>query len=560
MTSLAPQLETKRASTTRHALAEIGLIFLVFFIHAGWPAPMVNEPHYLSKARHYWDPAWCADDFLCQSADAHQAFYWTFGWLSRWLSLTAMAWWGRVATWLLLAASWRSLSASLLDGRWLAVLSAALMVALNDRLHMAGEWIVGGVEAKGFAYALVLFGLSALLRNRWGTAILLFGAASALHVVVGGWSVIATAIAWLASARRPPIRQLVLPLAGGLLLSLPGLLPALSLTAGADPELVREANRLYVYERLYHHLLPERFPPGFLLRHVLLVIALTMLVWFGPRDERFVRLNAFVAAAILIAAVGLAISLLAPIAPDLTAGLLRYYWFRLSDVMVPVGVALGATAIVARWAVGQPRRFALGLVALMLIAGGHLGDVVHSRWLDPFPPADSTVVNLDGWRRHYDWAHDDAGLPEEEFAELRRWQEICRWAAEETPPDAVFIVPRLAQTFRWYAQRAEVVNRKDVPQDAAGICEWWRRNRLLYGAPSGSTAAAGEPVAWRESLTDLGAERLSELGAAFGADYAITSAVPPLALERVGPLNPSFAVYRLRKAAANGGASSQRAN
>lgn len=538
--------EAERPARPWRAAAEVTLIFLVFFIQAAWPAPEVNEPHYLGKARHYWDPTWCPHDFLCQSADAHQVFYWTFGWLSRWLSLPALAWCGRVLTWGLLAWAWRRLNVALVPGFLFSVVSAALFVTLNERLQMAGEWVVGGVEAKGFAYALVLLGLGSLVRDRWGAAILFFGAASAMHVVVGGWATLAAAVAWLASSQRPPLKQLAWPLAGGFALALFGLAPAVALTWGANPDVVREANRLYVYERLYHHLLPERFPPWFVVRHVCLVLTLAALVAWGPRDARFARLYRFVAVAIAIAAMGMALSLLASAAPDFAAAVLRYYWFRLSDVIVPLGAALVATAIVARWSIALPRRSAAGLAVLAIVAGCHLGEVVWRRHLDPFPPADSTAVNLDGWRRHYDWAHDDAGLPDEEFAELRRWREICQWAQEETPPQAVFIVPRLAQTFRWYAGRAEVVNRKDIPQDAAGIVEWWRRNRLLYGAPPESGSL------WLESLTDLGAERLRALGAEFGADYAVTSAVPPLALERVGPINPSFAVYRLRSATAQG--------
>ena len=35
---------------------EVGLIFLVFFIHGTSLFTDVNEAHYLSKARGYWDP------------------------------------------------------------------------------------------------------------------------------------------------------------------------------------------------------------------------------------------------------------------------------------------------------------------------------------------------------------------------------------------------------------------------------------------------------------------------------------------------------------------------
>ena len=69
---------------------------------------------------------------------------------------------------------------------WLAVLTAELFVLLTEQTHMAGEWIIGGVEAKGFAYVLVFLGLEAMVRDRWNRAWLLWGAASLLHVVVGG--------------------------------------------------------------------------------------------------------------------------------------------------------------------------------------------------------------------------------------------------------------------------------------------------------------------------------------------------------------------------------------
>ena len=77
---------------------EIALIFVVFFVAGGAPVPHVNETHYLAKAKHYWDPAWCAGDFFLESADAHTLFYWPFGWLTRWFSLPVVAWIGPLVT------------------------------------------------------------------------------------------------------------------------------------------------------------------------------------------------------------------------------------------------------------------------------------------------------------------------------------------------------------------------------------------------------------------------------------------------------------------------------
>ena len=264
-------------SSRRLAAVETALVFLIFFIAGAWPVPDVNEAHYLAKAKHYWNPAWCANDFFLNSADAHLAFYWTFGWLTRLLPLPAVAWCGRLLTWGLLAWAWRRLSASLVGGAFYAVFTAALFVTLNERCQMAGEWIVGGVEAKGFAYVLVLLAIEAIVRERWSRAILFLGGATALHVIVGGWATVAALVAWLASSRRPAWRQLIVPLAGWAVLAAAGLVPAAMLTWGVDPSTVRQANRIYVFERLNHHLLPQAFPQRQVVLHLLLVAALAAL-------------------------------------------------------------------------------------------------------------------------------------------------------------------------------------------------------------------------------------------------------------------------------------------
>jgi hypothetical protein len=501
------------------AAAEVALIFLVFFIDGAWPAPDVNEPHYLGKAKHYWDTSWCPRDFFLGTADAHAAFYFAFGWLTRWLPLEAVAWCGRVLTWGLLAWSWRRLSVAVVDGWLYSVLSAALFVALNERFHMAGEWVVGGVEAKGFAYVLVFLGLGSLVRDRWGWALVLFGGAAAFHVVVGGWAVVAAGVTWLAADNRPPLARLVLPAALGFVLALGGLLPAVALTWGADPDVVREANRIYVYERLPHHLSPAQLPWQYVARHLLLVGSLVPLVRLAPSSAAIGRLRSFVAAAVGIAAVGMAISLSAWWSPDFAAGLLRYYWFRMSDVMVPLGVALLAAAVLCRWQSVRHPLFALGLAAALLATGWHLGERTWFRQQYLRPPADWDV------------------------AELADYQAVCRWVAEETEPDALFIVPRFSQSFRWHTGRAEVVTRKDLPQDAAAIVEWWRRLTQVYGRND-------TQLPWYDSPAELGAARLKELGREFGADYVLSRAEPPLPLPRVGPLRGGWAVYELPRAAA----------
>lgn len=509
------------------ALAEVVLIVAVMFIHGGWPAPEVNETHYLTKAKHYWDPAWCRHDFFLNTADAHQVFYWSFGWVSRLASLPAMAWIGRLLTWTLLAWSWRRLSWTLVPRPLAAVLSAALLVALVDRCHMAGEWLVGGVEAKGFAYALVLVGLERLVRGRWLWAAAALGAAMAMHAVVGGWALVGAAVASLVGPARPTARQIAAAALVAGVVALPGIVPVLRLNLGVDPATALEAARIHVFERLAHHMVPQRFAAAslwgltvpFWLRQTLLWGVWLLLVWrTSTGGQAWRRLHGFVGAMIGISIVGWGVSLLQYVDELTAASMLRFYWFRMSDVFVPVGAALLVSAAAASGLASGRRSGVAWLAVGMAVAGYHLGEVTwRGRAAGTTAPADAKLLDAVAWR------------------------EMCRWIAEHTPADAVILTPRLAQSLRWYAGRAEVVSNKDVPQDAESIVQWYRRLQDVHRA-----GTHAPPSPWHGTLTELTPQRLRQLGKRYGADYLLTEAKPRLLLQRIGPSNRSYALYRLR--------------
>ena len=509
------------------AAAEVALVFAVFFFEGAWPVPDVNEPYYLGKAIHFWNPDQIPNDTFLNSADTHKVFYLTFGWLSLWLWPSLLAWVGRLLTWGLLAWAWRRLSYAFIPRRWCSVLTAALFVCLLGRYHVAGEWVVGGIEAKGFAYVLVFLGLEALVRNQWNRTWLLFGGAAAFHVLVGGWSVVAAGIGWLLLRRqRPTLRSTWPALLGGFLLSLPALIPCLRLTWGVDPQTVSRAHEIYVFERLAHHLVPTRFPPAFVDRFLLLVLLLFVLECVTPADGARRRLRAFVVGALIIAGAGLAISLLEYVSRPLAASLLRFYWFRLSDVCVPLAVALVGTRFVVHVVKTEPRSGKWALAAAILIAGLHVGAGAVRSMGPAVPRADRLRDYPDRDRRIYDYL---------------AWRAACRWVAEsgQVPTDARFLTPRMSQTFKWYARRSEVVTWKDIPQDARSIVEWWRALHTVYAARSPQGA-----YRWHNSLAEVGTERIQVLGRTYDADYVLTVRWPRLGLDVVYE-NYSYVIYRL---------------
>jgi hypothetical protein len=519
-------------------LIEIALVFAIFFLHGAWPTPDLNETGYLAKAAHFWNHNAFANDFFCNTGDAHAVFYWAFGWLTTiGLSLDSVAWIGRIVTWLMLAVAWRGLSHTVLSKPWVAVLSAELFVLLTEQTHMAGEWIIGGIEAKGFAWAFVLWAMQSMIRDRWNLAWLLLGIATSFHVVVGGWAAVCLGIAWLTSPDSRAGLVAMLPgLIGFAILAAPGLWFAYKLNDGADWDTIAAANKIQVFERLPHHLFPLAFEVGYVPRHLLLWALMFILCCVTLITPRQRRLRQFVFATMGLAAISFVLAWIASTGPTsadsessatkFAASLLRFYWSRLSDIVVPIGVTLfGLQFVLSQW----PARKTVGrwlMAGLLTISAYDLWNQArHLSWL---PPSWGTVTTRS----------------DRMMASGDDWRDVCRWVAEDnhTPLDAVFITPLYANTFKWYTSRAEAGTWKDMPQDAKSVAEWWQRINELY-----ATGSQNPDDRWRNSLAELGWQHLQELSTKYGASFAIVEIVPDKPRLEAQPIyeNKSYSVYRL---------------
>jgi hypothetical protein len=519
----------------RLRMREVLLIFLVFFALAGDPAPHQNEPYYLCRLKHFWNPAWCASDFFLDSADAHLTFVWTFGWLTKWLSLPATAWAGRVFVWGLLAWAWQRLSWRVVPKPFFAVLSAAIWVVLIDQANLAGEWVVGGFESKCVAYVFVLLALYELTNQRWNRVWPLLGAASAFHVLVGGWSVLVCGGVWTLSRRRgeaPSLPSMLPYLITGGLLALFGVVPALQLTWHQSPKLVGVADEIYVFDRLPHHLAILSVPADEVIhrltRHGLLLVALGILALANRRmisphgavtrtdsDESLRRLTLFGWGAAVLAAIGLAWEVALLNDPARASPILRFYWFRLTDVAVPLAVALNLVAFIAAGLAIRRKWAAWAIAATVTATAWPLIHIVHQRSDNPVPPSDN-------WMASYD-----------------DWIDVCKWAAENTSPTSLFVTPRMNQSFKWRTGRPEVVSRKDIPQDAGGIVEWHERLHNIY-----YHVVDGLPVPV-DSVADLGVEHTAAMAQKYSADYVIANRDPPLKLP-MEYANNTYVVYRIK--------------
>ncbi len=464
-TSSVPEIEHESASQSSHWLAIVvlwGLLILWSLLRC--PIPSVNEPHYLCKARHFWDPTWCANDFFLASSNPHWVYYFTVGWMTQFLSLGTTALIARLASLLIFATGWVRMTRALLPHRMAPVLALSVFLLLQAVVNYSGEWVIGGTESKVFSYGLGFWSLGCFLKQRWNAAGILMGLAIAFHPLVGIWltgCLILGALPWFFQHRRELssiVKRALVPLALLVVSSLPGMIPALGIIFdSASPADRFAGDYLQVFFRLKHHLDPMQFKPlNYIIYLGLMVLSVAgyqRLRNGGTRIEGWRLLLSLMFASALVAFAGILIGLRFTEPNEmpalaLRAKLLKFYPFRLYDMMVPVFFSLIAAAMTVRWA-SRATQTTLALFAAAIFVLG-----MSFPFLDRNP----------------------SRLPDERLSD---WYEACEWARTETPAETLFATPRSGWAFKWYAQRAEYVTFKDCPQDARGILEWNERLTVM---------------------------------------------------------------------------------
>ena len=485
------------------------------------PVPGENEPQYLGKALHFFEPAYCPGDFFLDSSDPHGAFYLLTGPVAvRW-GLPAAAVFGRLTGLAVLAAGWTWLARRVIGTAWAAPVSGAAFLACAAAGNLSGEWLVGGAEGKVFAYGLLLAAFAAGAGGRAILAAALAGAGASFHPVVGAWGVLcgllaAAFIAWRArrmgeAVRLPTPRRWLLSAAAFAACAAPGFYFALgALGVGEEPPAwfeaaggAERAHFVQVYRRLPHHLDPMTFRTPAWVGFAHLLVGWAVLRRFARRTAAEPAFAAAVCGSLLIAYAGVLVGLRGGepheaglLHPYTRAFLLKFYPFRLADVLAPLAASLVLAGCAVRWTgaatVGEsavpspPRPFARRL----LVA---LGTAV--------------LLALALWIPFYD--RDPGGLSAGDAA---AWRTVCERINEELPPDALFVTPPGAHAFGWHARRAEFVQFKDCPQDPAGILEWdrrlpiqrdWAREHYLDDARPGYDAADLAELRRRTGATHL---------------------------------------------------------
>lgn len=384
-----------------------------------------------------------------------------------------------------------------------------LLVFLNKQTIVAGEWMVGGLETKAVAWPLVILALAALARRTWFRFFAFSGAAMSFHILLGSYALICSAVALIAdrNARREWRSILgkswIVFVTGGWGLHVIG---TQLFDSGPAPE---GGWTDYVLMRVPHHVHPTAWNGSGWMIEVAVALAI-LVVLRRSRNEAISCLARYGITALALFGFGLVLWLAGAVA------LLRFYWFRFGDTIVPfivtMLIAYGAGLMDRGLAKSQSGLLIKRTVPLLATVV-----VVTISAIQTMSQATS-IPRWSGARMRWPSGRGSDQMDDRPRASILPGALLDR-IKRETPTDALFLISPTMQEFYVRAERRAFVSFKHSPQSAADVTEWRRRLRLLNGGRPITERGFAVAKEIERTFYNMSADEVQHLAHVAGADY-----------------------------------------
>ncbi len=496
----------------------IVLIFLSLrlLLDSNMSGEVWNEVDVLPLAKQFSEPSWIASDwYLNIETNYRYLFQVIFGFLIVHWGFLATSIVGRLICYVLVAYGLVLLGQKL--GLRLAYLLLATIVVTYQgswQGAVAGEWFVGGLEAKAIAYGLILLAIPLMLNRRYLIMAGLLGLATSFHVLVGGWAFL-TVLGWLSFRPKERLFKLgnsiwlllLIYMAAGVF-AIP---TALQQILASTPSGNISSSFIYVFLRLPHHLNPLAWHPIFWVRLLVYLVILPWCMlslkrqadaqgWDNPDYARF-ELAEFTLIALIPFVAGLAIAFI-----DDRGQWLQYYPFRFGDMMLPLTTSLlVACNLQGKFSIQNYKWHFLLLALLGCILFTETGVFTQRAIAYQDFPAQQQDVNP-------------------------QWKSMSDWIKFNTEQDAIIIShPWKLANFTWMTERATIVKLKLFPQTKQSIVEYYQRLNDLSAGALAEIYFGDEPLDQRKTVkaisngfSHLNTEQVKKLMTKYQSDYFLT--------------------------------------
>ncbi len=419
-----------------------------------------HEAIYLLGSRRVVDPEFLARDLTWSTVapmtflhDHMLAPLWSF------LGDFGIVCLGRLVSWALFAWALVSLARVLRLPPWSVVVGCLVWILAGQTVVACGSPLEG-FQPKSFSYPLLLFAIAFTLRGQHVRAGLAAGAATAFHIIVGGWACMAIALAMLLDRKSYSYRSIVT----FCLATAPFIVPSVAAiglfhvggTSAEDRALIDQVYVTFAWPVCCDPVYFLSTKRVFVALGVFLTTPFVLRLWSPKPTARF--LSTFVGMLVLFFAVGLVARALDQY------WLLKVYPFQLANGLPSLflcmfGLALfGEQRPTARWG------------RVVWIAG-----IVAALWFVDEGEAAKYVRNIPKELRLRSVIRGAPSRFGDDVPASRL--QLYAWIKRNTPRESIFVTPYLPE-FWTYAERAQVAAFRHPPHDHRFL-DWMARLREL---------------------------------------------------------------------------------
>jgi hypothetical protein len=506
-------------------IGEVLLIWLLMIVNEFSFSYIENEGDILPLARQFFEHNWLPNDwYLNLDFGYRHLFNLTFGFLVPWLGFEYGVYIGRLLIYLILAIAIYIFFKTLRLRFSFGIL--VLLLFLNHQSLIAGEWIVGGFETKTISYAFVILSLSFFFRKRYLMGFAFAGAAISFHIIVGCYALFCIAVATvLNKAWRSEWRLYIYhtwPFFITGYFGLQAIIEQLFLQSDVDPRVWE----IYIQFRVPHHVLPAAWDGNLWIGELVLATGLFLILYFIGKSNATRFVAAYALGSVSLFLFGLAIYIWGEM------NLLRFYWFRFPDVMVPFMSAVLITLFLND--IGDGRRI------IRVLPHRFLSEIqIILRRVIPVILISATMVivfqSLYQLQTEFKYSRQHNTTPRLSALE---------WISENTPKQAIFLVDPTMPDFYIYAQRAQLVSWKHLPDSAADILEWYERIKLSNGNRSPDKNGYDSLEELSSNFYHLDEDQIWQIANLYGINYYLGLPDQQLTFEQVYS-NLDFTVYKV---------------
>lgn len=428
-------------------------LFVGTFVIFYKPSIAYNEMDVLPYAKSVFDPNWLSNDwYLSRKIPYRYLFSYPTGYLISTIGFVKTMIFGRILSYAVFAFAFQYLIKAIdKKNNIIYYLGIIVFFILFPNGNGAHEWMVGGFDTKVFSYAFVLYALASLLKNNLKNLFIFSGLALSFHILIGGYAMICLILPFFLQKKELSVGKLIKLSPWFLVFGAVGIYGLIyQLTASAASSEVNQAwGDIYVKIRVHDHTYPKSFVNELWIKWAIFMIV-NLVVIIYEKGEKIKQLAAYGFSSGLISLIGLIIFWF-----DQTH-LLKYYFFRFADVILPL-----TTILICCYYILQLLKTNVVLrnkfynVGLYVVVGVLI-----------------TIITISN-KENYIIDQNEILLKKSGDIEMENW------IREHTDKNDVFIVNPNVDYFYIYYQRPVFVIWKYAPQNGEDLIEWDKRLKFL---------------------------------------------------------------------------------